>query len=307
MIYTVTLNPAVDVAFKLNDPCRINKINRAYTQTVSVGGKGINVSRVLKALKRDNVALGLIGGYAGDALENDLRKDGIKTDFVRVKNGYTRVNTKVIYKGKDGTFEETQVNAPGPEIGRDDIMNLAKKLAKIKKDDIVIISGGMPKTLSLNLFDSFLKFISSRNAYIVVDLFGAPLLKILKYKPFLVNLNEEELADTLYTQVKNEDDCVKGAKRLLKMGAQNVSILRGANGAMLVNDELTMKVKAMKGEVKSTIGAGDSLLAGLTDEYLKTSSFDLAIKKGVIVASATVFSDGLANEKSIAELMKQAK
>ncbi|MCQ2787073.1 MAG: 1-phosphofructokinase family hexose kinase [Bacilli bacterium] len=305
MIYTVTLNPAIDVVFKLNDSCRVGKINRAYDEMAAVGGKGINVSRVLKALKRDSIALGLIGGYAGEVIEKDLRLENIKSDFVRIKGGMTRINVKVLRQGP--TFEETQINAPGPVISREDIMNLAKKLAKIKKDDIVIISGGMPKTLSLNLFDSFLKFISSRNAYIVVDIFGAPLLKILKYKPFLVNLNEEELADTLYTQVKTEDDCVKGAKRLLKMGAQNVVVMRGPNGAMLINDELTMKVKALKGEVKNTVGAGDSLLAGLADEYLKTGSFDLAIKKGVVVASATVFSDGLANEKSIAEAMKQMK
>ena len=305
MIYTVTLNPAIDVVLKLNDSCRVGKINRAESESVSVGGKGINVSRVLKALKRDSIALGLIGGYAGEVIEKDLKFENIKTDFVRIKGGMTRINVKVHHQGS--SFEETQVNAPGPAISRDDIINLAKKLAKIKKDDIVIISGGIPKTLSLNLFDNFLKFISSRNAYIVVDLFGTPLLKVLKYKPFLVNLNQEELADTLYTQVKSDEDCVKGAKRLLKMGAQNVCVLRGEDGAMFINEELTMKVKALKGEVKNTVGAGDSLLAGLTDEYLKTGSFDLAIKKGVVVASATVFSDGLANEKSIAEASKQMK
>lgn len=305
MIYTVTLNPAIDVVLKLSDSCRVGKINRANRELIAIGGKGINVSRVLKALKRDSIALGLIGGYAGEIIEKDLKLEDIKSDFVRIKGGMTRINVKVQYRGS--TFEETQINAPGPAIAREDIINLAKKLAKIKKGDIVIISGGMPKTISLNLFDSFLKFISSRDAYVVVDLFGTPLLKILKYKPFLVSLNEEELADTLYTQIKTEDDCVKGAKRLLKMGAQNVSVLRGPNGAMLINDELTMKVKALKGEVKNTIGAGDSLLAGLADEYLKTGSFDLAIKKGVVVASATVFSNGLANEKSIAEAMKQMK
>ncbi|MCQ2795935.1 MAG: 1-phosphofructokinase family hexose kinase [Bacilli bacterium] len=305
MIYTVTLNPAIDVVFELSDSWRIGKINRANNEAASVGGKGINVSRVLKALKRDSIALGLIGGYAGDAIEKDLKLENIKSDFVRVKGGATRVNVKILHQGN--TNEETQINAPGPIISHEDIMNLAKKLAKIKKDDIVIISGGMPKTLSLNLFDNFLKFISSRKAYIVVDLFGAPLLKVLKYKPFLVNLNEEELADTLFTQIKNEDDCVRGAKRLLKMGARNVVVMRGANGAVLVNDDLTMKAKALKVEVKNTIGAGDSLLAGLVDEYIRTRSFDLAIKKGIAVAAATVCSEGLADEKSIAEAMKLMK
>lgn len=304
MIYTVTLNPAVDVILKLNSPCRLGKLNRADNEYIVAGGKGINVSRVLKALKRDNVALGLIGGGVGLGIEDYLKKEGIKTDFARV-NGNNRVNVKIHYHGTN--FEETQINAPGPNITREDIMSLAKKLAKIKKEDIVIISGGMPKTLTLNLFDNFIKFIMSRNAYLVLDLFGAPLLKIIRYKPFLVNLNEEELAETLYTQVKNEDDCIKGAKRLIKMGAQNVIVLRGPNGAIFVNDDMIIKTKALKGEIKNTIGAGDSFLAGVTDEYLKSNSFDLAMKKGVLAASATVFSDDLANEKSIAEVSKLMK
>lgn len=304
MIYTVTLNPAVDVVLKLNGPCRVGKLNRADNEYITAGGKGINVSRVLKALKRDNVALGLIGGGVGLSIEDFLKKEGIKTDFARV-NGNTRVNVKIQYQGT--TLEETQLNAPGPDITREDIMSLAKKLAKIKKEDIVIISGGMPKALSLNLFDNFVKFIASRNAYLVVDLFGSPLLKIIRYKPFLVNINEEELAETLYTQVKNEDDCIKGAKRLIKMGAQNVIVLRGPNGAIFVNDDMTIKAKALKGEVKNTIGAGDSFLAGVTDEYLKTGSFDLAMKKGTITASASVFYDSLANEKTIAEVSKLMK
>lgn len=304
MIYTVTLNPAVDVVLKLNGPCRVGKLNRADNEYITAGGKGINVSRVLKALKRDNVALGLIGGGVGLSIEDFLKKEGIKTDFARV-NGNTRVNVKIQYQGT--TLEETQLNAPGPDITREDIMSLAKKLAKIKKEDIVIISGGMPKALSLNLFDNFVKFIASRNAYLVVDLFGSPLLKIIRYKPFLVNINEEELAETLYTQVKNEDDCIKGAKRLIKMGAQNVVVLRGSNGAIFVNDDMTIKAKALKGEVKNTIGAGDSFLAGVTDEYLKTGSFDLAMKKGTITASASVFYDSLANEKTIAEVSKLMK
>lgn len=304
MIYTVTLNPAIDVILKLNSPSRVGKVNRADREYVTAGGKGINVSRVLKALKCDSIALGLIGGGVGLAMEDYLKKEGIKTDFARVK-GNTRVNVKLHYQGAN--FEETQINAPGPDITREDVMSLAKKLAKVKKEDVVIISGGIPKTLSLNLFDNFVKFLASRNAYIVVDLFGSPLLKIIRYKPFLINLNEEELAETLYTQVKNEDDCIKGAKRLIKMGARNVVVLRGANGAIFVNEDMTIKTKALKGEVKSTVGAGDSFLAGATDEYLKTGSFDLAMKKGIIVASATVFSGDLANEKSIAEVSKQIK
>ena len=161
MIYTVTLNPAIDVVLKLSDSCRVGKINRANRELIAIGGKGINVSRVLKALKRDSIALGLIGGYAGEIIEKDLKLEDIKSDFVRIKGGMTRINVKVQYRGS--TFEETQINAPGPAIAREDIINLAKKLAKIKKGDIVIISGGMPKTISLNLFDSFLKFISSLN------------------------------------------------------------------------------------------------------------------------------------------------
>ena len=304
MIYTVTLNPAVDVVLELNASCKVGKNNRAAKELVSPGGKGINVSRVLKILKRDSIALGIVGGSVGKIIDEDLKKEQIKTDFVWI-DGNTRINVKANYQGT--TFEETQLNAPGPDIDRESVINLAKKLAKIKKGDIVIISGGIPKTLSLNLFDNFIKYISSRDAYIAVDLFGSPLLKIIRYKPFLISLNEEELADTIYTQIKNEDDCIKGAKRLLKLGAKNIIVLRGPNGAIFVNDDMTIKAKAIKGEVKNRNGAGDSLLAGFTDEYLKTGSFDLAIKKGVIVASASVFSSGLVDKKMIDEVSKQAE
>ncbi len=304
MIYTVTLNPAIDVILKLNEPCSVGGINRAKSECVAIGGKGINVSRVLNTLKRDSIALGLIGGHMGEIVENNLHKEGIKTDFAKI-NGDTRVNVKVQYQSNP--LEETQFNAPGPEISRDDIMNLVKKLAKIKKDDIVIISGGIPKALTVNLFDNILKFIATKKAYFVLDLYGSYLLKALHYKPFLLNLNEEELADTLYTQIKNEEDCIRGAKRLLKMGAINVNISRGKEGSIFVNEEMIIKAKPYKGEVKNTVGAGDSLLAGFIDEYLKTKSFDLAIKKGVLVACATVFSNGLAEEKTIEELSKHMK
>lgn len=303
MIYTITLNPAIDVIYKLRDSYRVGKINRAYDETLKAGGKGINVSRVLKTLGLESIALGLVGGITGEIIESSLKKENIKTDFVHI-NSNTRIDTKVFFQNGN-TPEETQINAPGPIITQEDIMNLAKKLAKIKKGDIVIISGGIPKSLSLNLFDNFLKYLSSRDAYIGVDLFAAPLLKAIRYKPFLVSINQEELADTLYTQVKSEDDCIKGANRLLKMGAKNVIILRGANGAIFVNEEITIKVKAFKGEVVNTVGGGDSVLAGFTDEFIKTRDYVKAIKKGVLVGSATAFSDGLADAKTIAKLMKQ--
>lgn len=302
MIYTVTLNPAIDALLKLNQPLKIGKINRAYFEDIDIGGKGINVSRVLKLFKRESVAMGLVGGSTGESVEKYLRLEGVKTDFAHIK-GITRMNAKIINKESG----QTEVNGPGPTITREDIVNLAKKLAKIRKEDIVIISGSIPKSFTPNLFDSFVKLIANRGAYIVLDLYGAYLLKTLKYKPFLININEEELSDTFYLQVKNEEVAIRSAKRLLKMGAQNVIVLRGANGAIFVNNESTIKVKAFKGEAKNPIGAGDALLAGFVDEYLKTESFERAIKKGVAVGCAKAFSDYLLDEKLIAKLTKQIK
>ena len=206
-------------------------------------------------------------------------KNGVYLSEEKVYLNQRVGNIKVI----DNNKAETEINAPGPIINKEDVMNLAKKLAKIKKEDIVVISGGLPKSLSLNTFDSFVKFISTKDIYLVVNIYSSALLKIIKYKPFLVDLNESELADTLFTRVETDDDCVKGARHLLKLGAKNVLITRGDKGAIFVNDDMTIKAKAMKGEVKNTVGAGDSLLAAFIDEYIKTESFEKAIKKTCMV------------------------
>ena len=303
MIYTVTLNPALDVILRLREPCRVGEINRAYEETYSIGGKGINASRILKILKRDSIALGFIGGYIGLIIEYNLKEEGIKSDFVKLKNGYTRSNVKIVLEGR----EETQVNAPGPVLAKEDIMNLTKKLTKINKEDMVVVCGGLPQAFPLTVFDNLLKIITGKHAELVVNIFGAALLRALKYKPLIVALNANELADTLYVPTKTDDGCIKAAKRLIKMGAQNVVITRGAEGSIFVNEEMIIKVKSPKGRVISTIGSGDAFLAGFVDEYLKSKSFEKAIKKGVILGSANAFSRGLPDEKIIAEVTKQVK
>lgn len=303
MIYTVTLNPALDVTLRLREPCRVGELNRSYDETYSIGGKGLNASRVLKILKRDSIALGFIGGYTGLVIDYDLKQEGVKSDFVKLKNGYTRSNVKIILEGR----EETQVNAPGPVLAKEDIMNLTKKLTKITKDDMVVVCGGMPQAFPLTVFDNLLKLIDGKHAELVVNIFGGALLRALKYKPLIVALNAHELADTLYVPTKTEDGCIKAAKRLIKMGAQNIVITRGSEGSLFVNEEMTIKVKAPKGRVISTIGSGDAFLAGFIDEYLKTKSFEKAIKKGAVVGSANAFSRGLPDEKMIAEVAKQVK
>ncbi|MCQ2791942.1 MAG: 1-phosphofructokinase family hexose kinase [Bacilli bacterium] len=302
MIYTVTLVPALDLILHLHDNCRIGVVNRAYEEHPLSGGKGINVSRVLKTLKRESVALGFVGGFSGKTLEDELHCAGIKTDFAQISN-FTRVNVKIVVDGED----TTEINAPSPALSKEDIMGLVKKIAKIKKDDVVVISGAMPKSFPLPLFDDCIKLLENNKTNMVIDMSGTPLLKTLRYKPFLVKINQRELADTLYLSVNNDDDIVRGAKRLLKMGAQNVVITRGKNGAIFVNKSMVMNLKCPKGEVKNTSGAGDSFLAGFIDEYLISESFEKALKKGIIVGSASAFSIDLPDEKTIKEVAKLVK
>lgn len=302
MIYTVTLNPAVDLIVRLHQDCKFGTMNRAYKEIPAAGGKGINVSRILNELGTKSTAVGFIGGFSGQFIESELYKEGIASDFVQIDNT-TRLNIKLLIDGQNST----EINAPSPIITKVDIMHLARKFAKVKPQDVIIISGTLPKDLSINLFEDFLKILNSKKAHIVIDMARKPLLRALKYHPFLIKPNKSELEESLYVNTNNDEDVIKGAKQLLKLGARNVVVSLGERGAIFVNDEQIIKVDAPKGKVENAVGSGDSLVAAFVDEFIKTNNFEKALKKGVYVGSATAFSVDLAKRPKIKELLKQAK
>lgn len=301
MFYTVTLNPALDYILQVDD-FGIGKINRTKTEKILPGGKGLNVSIVLKNLEIDTVAIGFIAGFTGDELRKQMEQKGVKTEFIKVQNGITRINVKI------SSNQETALNGIGPDIDEKDIEELLQKINEITSDDLVILSGNIPKSIPKNIYPIICDILEKNNVTFVVDATRELLIDVLKYKPFLIKPNKEELEETFKVKITTKDELVTYAKKLQDMGAQNVLISLGGDGAMLLNKEDKVYYsKAPKGKVINTVGAGDSMVAGFLAGYKKTKDYEQAFKMGIATGSASAFSMDLATAKEVENLLKDIK
>lgn len=299
MIYTVTLNPSIDYIVRLDK--LVNGItNRTTSEEYYYGGKGINVSCVLAELDLDSTAYGFVAGFTGEAIEKGIRNDRIITDFIKLKHGISRINVKI----KAG--EETEINCQGPHIDDRELERLLQKIDRIANDDTLVIAGSVPKTMPDDIYERMLERIKHKKVRIVVDATKKLLVNSLKYKPFLIKPNRQELSEIFEVEVKTEDDIEKYAKELQKMGAQNVLISLGGEGAMLI-DEFGNKHKAgvLKEKVINTVGSGDSMVAGFVAGYEKEKDYEYALKLGSVCGNATAFLPGLATKEKIVELLKK--
>ena len=230
MIYTVTFNPALD--YVMYTGTLINgKTNRSRCEELYFGGKGINVSYVLSQLGVSTTALGFVAGFTGDALEAAVKDWGIKTDFVHLANGLTRINVKL--KGEC----ETEINAQGPSIDKDALDALFLKLDVIKNGDTLVLAGSVPSSLPSDIYESILKRLSGRGVRFVVDATGKLLENTLQFKPFLIKPNIDELCEVLNIKIETEEELIAAAKRLQEKGAQNVLVSLGGDGAVLLADD----------------------------------------------------------------------
>ena len=299
MIYTITFNPALDYISQVEN-FEVGKINRTQTEKILPGGKGLNVSTVLKNLAYNSTALGFIAGFTGEELKKQLEDYGIKTDFIKVKKGITRINVKISSK------EETALNGNGPEISKEDIQELLDKIDKIKKDDIVILAGNVPKGINNNIYEIICVNLEKNGVTYIVDATKELLINVLKYKPFLIKPNKEELEETFKVKIKTKEDIILYAKKLQLMGAQNVLVSLGGEGAILVTAEDKVYFhEAPKGKVLNTVGAGDSMVAGFLAGYLKKQDFEYALKMGIATGSASSFSMELATVKEVEALLRK--
>lgn len=294
MIYTLTFNPAIDYYITVEN-LKVGAVNRINSEQIRFGGKGINVSLVLKELDIPSTALGFIGGFTGDALENNLKQRGIDCDFVKVV-GNTRINVKL---------NDTDLNAAGPDISDKDLNNLYKKTDYIKKDDFLVLSGSVPKSMPQSIYETILERLKNKGIEFVVDAEKDLLLNTLKYKPFLIKPNHHELSEIFGVEINDFDTALTYAKKLQSMGAQNVMVTLGNLGAVLVykNGESYTQA-APKGEVISAVGAGDSAVAAFLAEYFKSGDYKNCLKLSVAAGSATAFSNGLAKSEKIIEIYK---
>lgn len=298
MIYTVTFNPAIDYVVGVNN-LRHGEVNRADDEQVLPGGKGINVSIVLKNLGIDNVALGFIAGYTGDMIESMLHKYGLATDFIKLSKGMSRINVKI------KSQMETEINGAGPEVDADNINELYDKLKKLKEGDFLILSGSIPHTTDNRAYMEIMEFLEGKGVKVVVDATGKLLFNVLKYKPFLVKPNMYELGEIFEVTLRNKSDVEVYARKLKEQGAVNVLVSMAGDGALLIDENGKVhEINAPMGRVINSVGAGDSMVAGFIAGYQATGSYDDALKKGVAAGSASAFSRELATAEKVEELLK---
>lgn len=298
MVYTLTLNPALDFTVFGDEVIR-GEINESKKEFAISGGKGINVSRCLKELGVESVATGFLAGFTGEKIETDLKLAGIKTDFVKLKNGFSRINVKI----RDGA--ETDINGQGPEITEENLAELFEKFKNIKSGDILVLAGSVPKTIPQNIYALIIKKLLNKGIKFVVDARGEALKEVLKYKPFLIKPNLPELEELFNLKISNNAEVIKYAKILKEQGAENVVVSLGGNGAVFVTSENEVIVEnAITGTVKNTVGAGDSMVAGIIAGYIKTKEYNFALKLGIAAGSATAFSEGIAKRQNIEKILK---
>ena len=304
MIYTITFNPALDYITQVEN-FKTGEINRTKTETILPGGKGLNVSIVLKNLGIKNTALGFVAGFTGEELIRKLETQGVKTDFVKVKEGITRINVK-ISSFNNNKVEETALNGMGPQITKNDIEVLFEKIEKMSTKDVVILSGSIPKNIDNDIYEKICKKLNEKGITFIVDSTQELLMNVLKYNPFLIKPNKEELEETLNCKISTKEDIINAAKKLKEMGAQNVLVSLGNDGALLLTkDNDTYYSKAPKGQVVSTVGSGDSMVAGFLAGYYQTQNYEHALKTGVAAGSASAFSVELATKEDVDLLLKQ--
>ena len=299
MIYTVTLNPSIDYVVRL-DGLTTGITNRTTSEEYYFGGKGINVSCVLAELDLDSTALGFIAGFTGDAIEDGIRNDRITTDFIKLGGGISRINIKI----KAG--EETEINGQGPHITDDELNRLIEKLDRIQDGDTLILAGSIPNTLPDDVYERMLERLKDRKIRIVVDATKKLLVNSLKYKPFLIKPNRQEISEIFGVEVESEEDTEKYARKLMEMGAQNVLISLGGDGAMLIDEYGNVhKMGVVKEKVINTVGSGDSMVAGFVAGYEKEKSYPYALKLGSACGNATAFLPGLATKEKIKDILNK--
>lgn len=297
MIYTVTLNPSLDYVVDVDD-FELGRTNRAVSERLYAGGKGINVSFVLKNLGFESTALGFSAGFTGEEIKKQIQERGITENLITVLNGQSRINIKL--RGQ----QETEINGMGPDIEKEHIQQLLKKLSVLSPGDYLILAGSVPMKINDTIYYDILKTLDKKGIKAVVDTTGDLLLNVLKYHPFLIKPNIHELSELFSTEIKTKEEVVQYGLKLQDMGAQNVIVSMAGDGAVFIceNGEI-YKSEAPKGVVKNSVGAGDSMVAGFLAGFCETKDFAKAFKMGVCTGSASAFSEDFATKEQVRQVM----
>lgn len=298
MIYTVTFNPSLDYVMRLHS-FQPQGVNRTYEDFIVAGGKGINVSIMLRHLGHENTALGFIAGFTGDEIIRQLSEEGCKEAFVRLAEGNSRINVKLKSEG------ETEINAQGPTITEADVTKLYRQLDSLVDGDILILSGSIPKGLPNTIYRQIMEYLQDRQIQIIVDATQDLLMNVLSYRPFLIKPNHHELESVFHTTFKTEDHIIDAARQLQAKGARNVLVSRAGDGAILLDEQGQVRTKKVpKGTLVNSVGSGDSMVAGFLAGYLESQGdYDTALAMGVAAGSASAFQEWLASRSDVEALL----
>ncbi len=301
MIYTVTFNPSIDYIVRLKKFTR-GITNRTSSEEFYIGGKGINVSFVLSELGLDSTAFGFAAGFTGEAIIKGLDEMGVNADFITLKKGVSRINVKI----KEA--EESEINCQGPDISDEEFSELLSKTDVIKDGDTIVLAGSIPQTLGNDAYVRILERLKDRKVRIVVDAAKKLLTGCLKYKPFLIKPNRQELSEIFMKEIKTEKDIIDCVTELRKMGAKNVVVSLGPDGAILIDETGKLhKTGIVKEKVVNTVGSGDSMVAGFIAGYERSGSYEEALLLGTACGNATAFSPGLAKKEKIIEVLDKLR
>ena len=299
MVYTVTFNPSLDYIVSV-EGFQLGKTNRTAKEQMLPGGKGINVSTVLKNLGIPNIAHGFSAGFTGEEIKRRVEEMGLASDFINLQNGYSRINVKM----KD--FDGTEINGQGPDISPAETEKLLEKLDGLKEGDVLVLAGSIPRTMPDSIYSDILRRLDGKRILTVVDATGELLLHVLEYSPFLIKPNNHELGEIFQVKLETREDVVPYARKLQEKGARNVLVSMAGQGAVLL-DEMGQvhMLPAPKGKLVNAVGAGDSMVAGFLAGWLTKKDYEYAFRMGISAGSASAFSENLATKKEIEEVYRQ--
>lgn len=299
MIYTVTFNPSLDYIVSVPD-FQTGLTNRTESELLLPGGKGINVSTVLRNLGIENTALGFVAGFTGDEVVRRLEALGVRNGFIRIEEGFTRINLKL--KSIDGT----EINGQGPQIGRDKAELLMRQLETLGNGDVLFLSGSIPASMPDDTYRNIMDRLDGRGVQVVVDATQSLLLNVLEYRPFLIKPNNHELGEIFGVSLKTRKDVIPYGRKLQEAGAQNVLVSLAGEGAVLIAaDGNVYAAPAPKGRLVNAVGAGDSMVAGFMAGWLEKQDYRHAFYMGVAAGSASAFSENLATREEIEAVYRQ--
>lgn len=297
MIYTVTFNPSLDYIVSV-DHFKLGEVNRTKKEIMNPGGKGINVSMVLQNLGYDSTALGFQAGFTGKEIVRLMEEQGIRSDFIEVRNGFSRINVKV------RSEEESEINGMGPGIDDADIEKLYAQLAQLKDGDTLVLAGSIPSVMPETMYRDIMERLSEKKLQIAVDATKDLLVNVLKYHPFLIKPNNHELGEIYGVTLNIRDEVIPYARKLQEEGARNVLISMAGEGAVLLTEDGQIyQSEAPKGKVQNSVGAGDSMVAGFIAGYLASGDYEQAFYMGVCTGSASAFSEGMATKEAVRDLL----